>query len=281
VLFFFGVCYDRNDIIFGKKEFAIMIESVQAVKKNMIQTFKLLSEASKDFEFISSDKVERTESAVPYFLFNCVYSYKEAAKGNVSRDVQEIVSLYRNQGQKCHWLTYSDQEDEGLHQALADHHLVPSGVVSGMSLALDSWNAPEAHLAGLEIRELHAAEDKELFRQTRISLSSQDDVTAEPVADCLVAASGSGVRHYLGFMDGQPVATIMTVSEGEVAGIYAVATLEAYRSRGIGGAILTQALRDAQADGYKWAVLQSSPMGQKLYLKQGFKEVVQMNLHIG
>ena len=64
----------------------------------------------------------------------------------------------------------------------------------------------------------------------------------------------------------------MHVSEA-VAGLYDIGVLEKERGRGIGGAMITHALRFAQERGAAQAVLLASGMGYEVYRRAGFREV--------
>jgi GNAT superfamily N-acetyltransferase len=87
------------------------------------------------------------------------------------------------------------------------------------------------------------------------------------------------VHCYLGWLEGEPVATSLLFLAGGVAGIYNVATLPAFRGQGIGSALTVAPLLDARARGYKIGVLQSSPMGLNLYKRLGFKEYCAFNAY--
>lgn len=87
-----------------------------------------------------------------------------------------------------------------------------------------------------------------------------------------------GMTHYLGLVDGVPVATAMRFSSHGVAGVYNVSTVPAYRGRGIGAAITWRAALDGRVEGCIAAALQASEMGLPVYRRMGFRPV--MTYHV-
>lgn len=86
-------------------------------------------------------------------------------------------------------------------------------------------------------------------------------------------------RHFLGRVDGEPVATTTLFFTGDVAGVYFVCTRPDVRRRGIGAAITRAALDDAAAGGSRLAVLGSSPMGRRVYERLGFRHVCDVGVY--
>jgi ribosomal protein S18 acetylase RimI-like enzyme len=80
-----------------------------------------------------------------------------------------------------------------------------------------------------------------------------------------------GVRTYVGKIDGEPVATGVGVCLQNHVGIFNVATLPAHRRHGYGAAITARAVRDGMDLGARWAWLQSTPDGYRIYEKLGFE----------
>ena len=80
-----------------------------------------------------------------------------------------------------------------------------------------------------------------------------------------------GFQLYLGFVSGEPVATAAMYRHEQVAGIYAVATVERARQHGYGRAITERAVVDAFDAGCSFSILQSSEMGRSVYESMGYR----------
>lgn len=78
---------------------------------------------------------------------------------------------------------------------------------------------------------------------------------------------------YLGRLDGVPVATAKLFYAAGIVSVQHVMTLPSARRRGIGGALVGHALREARDRGYRFAVLTSTPAGLSTYTRLGFREV--------
>ncbi len=83
-----------------------------------------------------------------------------------------------------------------------------------------------------------------------------------------------GFEVYLGRVAGRDVTTAASfIVDGDV-GIFNVATPSEHRGRGYGAAITAEAVREGFAAGADLAYLQSSAIGESVYRRLGFREVV-------
>jgi ribosomal protein S18 acetylase RimI-like enzyme len=135
---------------------------------------------------------------------------------------------------------------------------------------------PEAVSSGtrLEIRQVRGSAEVADFLRTGESgfggPPNYLDVWKEGIL------SGASVQwsrgaNYLGFAGGKPVATSARIRTGDVAGIYFVSTLPAFRRRGFGDAMTRRAISDGRSTGCTMAYLQASKMGRPIYEKMGFR----------
>ena len=85
---------------------------------------------------------------------------------------------------------------------------------------------------------------------------------------------------YVGYVNGEPVATAAVVLGGEVAGVYNVATLPGRQRRGYGEAVMRYALADTRrTHGVERTILQSTPAGLKLYERMGFRTITRVSVY--
>lgn len=85
--------------------------------------------------------------------------------------------------------------------------------------------------------------------------------------------------HFVGYLDGAPVATTSLLLCGELVGVYHVVTLPQARGRGIGRAITSYALQYAQERGATYGALQASEMGYSVYEAIGFVDYCKLTLY--
>jgi GNAT superfamily N-acetyltransferase len=85
---------------------------------------------------------------------------------------------------------------------------------------------------------------------------------------------------YVGYLDGEPVATAATVTAAGVVGVYNVATLPQHRRRGHGEALMRYALERArQESGCERTILQATEYGLPLYLSMGYRTVTSVEVY--
>jgi GNAT superfamily N-acetyltransferase len=162
-------------------------------------------------------------------------------------------------------------------------HLVAHGFAHdqrtpGMALDLADL-AAVAPPPSVEIRRVVDRDVLRTWVSTFIPAYGAPEDCAEPILEVYAGLhlAEDPWRHYLVYLDGQPVATASMFLAAGVAGIYDVATLPPARGRGIGTLSTLVPLLEARRMGYRVGTLQSSPQGLPVYERMGFRTVCRMD----
>lgn len=90
----------------------------------------------------------------------------------------------------------------------------------------------------------------------------------------------AGFQGWVGYADGDAVTTAAVLPSGDVLGVYAVATLPAWRRRGYAEAVTRHALEQAwRSTGIARSVLQSTRAGLVLYRKMGYRQTTSIAVY--
>jgi ribosomal protein S18 acetylase RimI-like enzyme len=173
------------------------------------------------------------------------------------------------------WWVVPSSTPADLAARLDRRGLVADAAWPGMALCVGELVEPHA-VPGLEIGQVTSDDDLAVYTGIFAPLLSPSPA----FTDFFLRAArrigfGAGVpeEHFVGYLDGEPVATVSLVTAGGVAGIYNVATIEAARGRGVGAAMTAAAIRHGEDRGFTIATLQASTMGRRVYERLGFRFV--------
>jgi ribosomal protein S18 acetylase RimI-like enzyme len=148
-----------------------------------------------------------------------------------------------------------------------------------------------AHLPGMILNPASAAPphpELEIRDWDEPSLPAHNEIIAASFGMSVEMVNGlikpefltSDFKGYVGYLDGVPVATSALLASDGVAGVYNVATLPAYRKRGLGEAMTWHAVREGLAAGCQFGSLQASEMGQPIYARMGFRNIAPYESYI-
>lgn len=220
-------------------------------------------------EFRSFPGITCFRSPLPFLLFNMAFVEDVAAlDGRVLRAVQ---AFYREKG--VEWcLTIPPRfagalEKVGRHVAVSSRRTVPEMILP--LGPVPPWPSPA------ELRVRRVRDIDELQTWVRVA-SLAFDVGSRHFFDALAspaALDGSGMTHYLGCVDGHPVATASLYVLRGIAGVHAVGTLPRARGKGYGAAMCADAVREGISQGCYVSALQATPSGYPVYFRMGFREL--------
>ncbi len=175
----------------------------------------------------------------------------------------------------CLW-TDGSQLDDRVDKMLSDQGLSVQNTDWGMSMDLGLYQ-PVSNDLYQNIRrvETHADLLEWAFAvAANWSPPDQNVIEFYRRASAQVLDPQNGIQLF-SFWDGNQVAGTVEMfpSDQETIGLYSLATLTAFRGKGIGSAMMAFALNQAKASGYRTVVLQASEDGIGIYRKLGFREV--------
>jgi ribosomal protein S18 acetylase RimI-like enzyme len=85
---------------------------------------------------------------------------------------------------------------------------------------------------------------------------------------------------WIGYLHGEPVSTAAVVAGSGALGVYNVATVPGHQRRGYAEAVMRAALDDARRrHGLERSILQSTPAGQRLYQRMGYRTVTKVSVY--
>ncbi len=248
-------------------------QQLAAVEANWCAAWKSLSSVRKAPRSVVEDTAEWVRVYTPNgpdMLLNIILRFRAHASLQQS-DLERAIAPYRQYGLPFQWWqTLDSSSPPGLSQALRRLGMYPWGNAKAMAMPLDDWQPPA---------KIH------LHRQARVRQASLDDEEGRWRAldvICTVFGVPRGpmgrwcsinpcFRIYLAELNDQPAAAMALLQDGEVAGLYHVATLPAYRRQGIAARMIVQGLQEAQAQGARLAVLTATPEGEHLYKMLGYE----------
>lgn len=224
------------------------------------------------------DDVRWTIGGSPIDYHNAVVAAR-LDSGNADAAIQASIACMRSRGVSGSWHLGPGMTPVDLGQRLVDHGFYYAGDDIGMAADLAILEpSPLPH--GLEIARVGTPEHLRVWVETLAQGFGEGPGAAAWVGEIYleIGLEHPQWRHYLGRLDGAPVATASLFLGAGVAGIYFVFTVPEARNRGIGSALTLAPLLEARALGYRIGVLGASSMGEPIYRRIGFGEYCRIGL---
>lgn len=87
------------------------------------------------------------------------------------------------------------------------------------------------------------------------------------------------VNFFLGTIKGKPVSSSLLFLSSGVAGLFMISTLPQYRNKGIGTITTLTPLLEARRKGIKYGGLFATYLGERIYLRIGFKKICSFDIY--
>jgi GNAT superfamily N-acetyltransferase len=223
---------------------------------------------------------EREDAGVHWSIGGSPIGYHNCViRANLDADEADGVIVASQEAMRRHgvpgsWHVWPSMCPNDLVERLKAHGF-DSGPEPGMAADLSS--VPDAASPdGFVVERVRDASD--LARYEAVLASGFGEGPPEARWTCEMYARiglGDNVpwRHFVGALGGISVACGSLFFTGDAAGLYFMCTSPDHRGRGLGTAMTRAVMVAAREEGFSTAVLGSSPMGQRIYERLGFREV--------
>jgi GNAT superfamily N-acetyltransferase len=241
-----------------------------AIEANLFEFFKLFHQWPRaevhdnpDMLWIITD--------IPFPLFNSVF---RARLSDPDAAIEAAIDRCRHRHVPMMWWTGPSTQPTKLGITLEEFGFTGEEV-AGMAADLRSLPRDVSAPAGLVMRRVADIEVMKEWCHVFCAGFEMPDFVGEALLDLCRSIgfdSQATVRHYVAWLNDEPVSTSSMFLGAGVAGIYNVATVPEARRKGIGSAATLMPLQEAHTLGYQIGILHSSRMGVNIYHALGFRE---------
>lgn len=253
----------------------------QAIEANLFEVFRLMRNWPKA-EMHEAPELFWSITDIPFFMFNSVLR-AQLAPERIEPTIQAAVQRGQNHQVPIGWYVGPQTQPPDLGTYLKKHGFSSGEPQIGMAIDLQSMNESLPVTSTLTLSPVNDAETLHRWCQVCVSGFEMPDFTIDYFYEWFLSLGfgpSSPIRNYLGWLNGEVVATSTLLPGAGVAGIYCVATLPQARRLGVGAAMTLHPLQDARRMGYRIGILQASEMGFPIYRKIGFKEYCQIKVYV-
>ncbi len=221
------------------------------------------------------------ETPIPSLPYNTVLKFQ--VERDVDRRINSLIGRYADRNVAQLWIVHPSFQPYDLPERLKQRGLQEIEIAPCMARSLE--NLPEAPPLpeGVEIRE--AVEDVDLMELYGLAAwrwgvpEEHRPQLRRMIEKFEIGERGSNTRFWLAWREGVPISKIGLYNGSGSAGIYGVATRPEARGLGIASILMVVAMQAAKDMGHKLAVLDSSPLAEKLYQRLGFVTVAPLRLY--
>jgi GNAT superfamily N-acetyltransferase len=249
-------------------------KSVTQAIENNVAEFLLAMGRAGGGEERRTEKIAWSIGGSPLDYHNAVVHANLSAQ-ETDAAIREVAERFKAHQVPGSWHLSPSMQPQDLSQRLEAQGFINGGDEPGMAAFLPALNEHIATPDGFLINRVRDTETLARWAATLAVGFGEGEREANWVA-YIYRQIGLGDdvpwRHYLGWLNNQPVATASMYLGAGVAGIYFVFTVPQARRQGIGAAITVAALRDARDMGYQVGVLGSSESGFPVYERVGFRQ---------
>jgi GNAT superfamily N-acetyltransferase len=220
------------------------------------------------------------DTPIPTIPFNGVLRFQlESGEDEV---ISRIVEHFKRKKSQFMWILHPSSTPSDLQERLLSHGLKDVEPILGMARPLKGIPELSPLPDGIEIRKVEDEKDASAFYQFatwRWNVPEKYQSHYEAIAKGFRFGQEDSKAHmWQAWREGKPIAKAGMYLSYRSAGIYAVVTRPEARRLGLARSLTLKALHEACSQGYRLAVLHSTPMAESLYRSLGFSTVAEFGL---
>lgn len=253
---------------------------IKGIKANFIECIKYWGKLPQSL-IEHEGEIIRMTTGVPVASLNFITSTKPV-KGDIDSKIENTIHFFESRKMPCLWWVFPESMSQDLIERLKANGFSLRGSVPCMAADLLNSNKEIAMPQGMTIQPVKKQAELEMWAETSsvgLGVSSSfkemymNFIKSFPINDNFKQ------RLYLGFFNGEPVATSLLFLIAGVAEVNLVSTIPSKREKGFGSLITRYSLVDASKMGYRVGVLESLPKGENVYKKLGFREYCRVEIY--
>lgn len=219
----------------------------------------------------------------PHYLFNIVLHSKFTSPHHAFNHIDRILKEAQADRRPLFWYVEPSTEPVNLGYYLELHNFIH--VLGSPGMAIDLADLEEDFPTPVDFTVERVKNIKQLrqFVDVLATNAKMPEAVAQKWFEFEVSLGFDRYlprQRYLGYWRDEPVATSCLFSGAGVAGLYHVAILPQARGLGIGPAMSLVPMQDAHWLGHHVGVLISTPQGEDLYHRLGFRSINEFNLYM-
>lgn len=254
---------------------------VAAIEKNLQATWNLVGGTPHaDIEY-RGDLI-RLLSGLPSPVCNGVFRACFDST-DVDREIEKTLRPFTSRDLPMIWWVGPSSRPRDLGRRLESRGLVHAEDSPGMAVVLATVSDRISAPPGLHIRSVATVRTLRHWTTAFATGFGMSECEASFFFDVFASLGPEyrlPARHYVGFVDQEPVACLSMFLLAGVAGIYNVATVPDARERGIGAAMVSAGLIRARAEGYRVAILHATEAGLGVYQRLGFRQYCEISQYV-
>lgn len=221
------------------------------------------------------------ETPIPVLPYNTVLKFQ--AERDVDQRIDFLVDRYADRKVPLLWIVHPSSLPLDLPERLQQRGLQEIEIAPCMARSLDDLPEAPPIPEGVEIRE--AIEENDLIELYGLAAwrwgvpHEHRPQLRQMIEKFEIGERTSNTRFWLAWKAGAPISKIGLYNGSSSAGIYGVATKPEARGLGLASILMNTAMHAAKEMGHNLAVLDSSPLAEKLYQRLGFINFAPLRLY--